>query len=1218
MTAELVRGAKGGGKGGGRSSHVPTESPDTLRSRQYARVLDLVSEGEIGGLVNGLRSVYLDDTPVQNADGTYNFSGITLSERVGTQAQSYVSGFDALEAEFAVSTEVKQSQSATRTLSNINTTAVRVTVSIPGLTFQDPKTGDLGGSSVEIAIDVQNNGGGFVAQPLRRVMDANQFSVASPGGVMQAASGHVTVDVTWTGLPPTVTTSYPYGTTYDTSPQTCTMQLQYRAAGSADAWVVAETRTFSGSPQVISSGWPYNTVTTSAPTQAGTFDLALATGRYEFRTVVTAGTGTVAVTGGAGEVPAYSDVISGKTTSRYQRSYRIKLPAGGPWDIRVRRITADSTQSNLQNKTWWDSYTEIIDAKLRYPNSAVYGLEVDAQQFNAIPPRGYEIYGIKVRVPSNYDPLLRTYSGTWDGTFTTAWSNNPAWVFHDLVTADRYGLGEFIPDAQVDKWALYSIGKYCDGMVNNGFGGLEPRFTCNLYLQTREEAFNVVADLASVFRGLVYWSAGAITAVQDAPADAVGLFTAANVIGGQFQYSGSGGRTRHTVALVTWNDPEDGYRQKVEYVPDETGIVRYGVNQTEVVAIGCTSRGQAHRFGRALLYTERMETETVSFPTGLDGAAIYPGAIIKTQDAARAGKRFGGRVIAATVNAVTLDAEINLVLGTTYELSCVLPSGAVETRAVVSPTGTTTVMSLASALTAAPQVNSIWVLTASDLVPETWRVVSVAEVDKVQMDVTALAYRTDKYAAIEQGLTLEPLPVSSISTAPPDAPSGLNVRESLYLAGLGLVGVKAVAGWDAVLEAAYYLLEYRATDGNPVQVSTSSTSVDIQPIAEGIYTFSVRAVNALGIRSQASSLGATIYGKTLPPAAVSNLQLAAISGAAHITFAQSIDLDVLVGGKLHVRHSPLTSGAGWKVAVDIGPAIPGNASGAVLPLLKGTYIAKWVDSSGNESTNAVSVITTAPDLLSMNVVETLTEHPAWSGSKSAVIYDASLGGLKLDSALAIDAMTDLIDSWGYIDAIGGIASSGEYVSATTVDLGAVMTSRLTATLMAEAFDANDLIDARGMVDTWTDVDGATVSDAFAQVYVRTTNDNPAGAPTWSAWQPFFVGDWTARAFQFKAVLASQSATHNVLVKEMRVTVDMPDRYETGNNIVSGAGTKAVTYSVPFKAVKARGITAENLQTGDYFEITSETTAGFNITFKNPAGTLVSRTFDFTTAGYGNG
>jgi len=1212
MTAvkDLVRGSGGGGKGGGGSASAPVEDPNSLRSIQYARVLDLLSEGEIGGLVDGLKTVYLDNTPVMNEDGSLNFTGVTLIERTGTQSQSAIPGFNAAEAEMAVTTQVKASMPVVRSISNTLDTAVRVTLSVPALTLIDTSSGNMHGNLVEIAIDIQNNGGGFIAQPLGHTQDVSKLAIAAPGAVMLMASVHIQLTVQWTGL-------------VSTSPQSCTMQLNYRVAGSGGSWITATTYTFSGTGKYVTdtSGAIFNSGSSVlyAPTARKALDVNVPYGTYEFTTVITSGSGIVSIKHGHLDVPVFTDVISGKTTSKYQRSYRLALPSPGPWDIRVRRITADNVLSNIQNDTWWDSLTEIVDANLRYPNSAVYGLEVDASQFNAVPTRGYEVFGIKIQIPSNYDPLLRTYTGSWDGTFVTAWSNNPAWVFYDICTSERYGLGAWLSPDQNNKWALYAIAKYCDELVDDGFGGKEPRFTCNIYLQSAAQAFQLLSSLASVFRAITFWSGGTITAVQDAPSTPIALFTAANVVGGQFSYQGSSARARHTVAIVTWNDPNNAYTQVPEYVSDDDGITRYGVNTTTVVAMGCTSRGQAHRFGKAILYTELMETEIVSFRTGLEGTSIYPGGIIDTLDPIRAGKRFGGRVISATTVAVTIDAPVIIEAGKTYSLNCMLPDGSFATAAVTNSPGSFTTLNLAIVLPSAPLVNSIWLLAASDLIPQSWRVIGLVEVDGVQVDVTAMSYRSDKYDAIEKNLVLEPLPVSSVSYAPSASPVGLTIAESLYQPAIGIVAVKAFVSCSPVPGASSYVFSYQKGSDNPVQVQRPDPMADIEPIAEGDYTFSVYTTNSLGVRSPKASVAKTIYGKNTLPVDVTNFNLVAISGTAHLSFDTSPDLDVIVGGYMHIRHTSNVVSPTWSSAVDIGPSIPGTASSAVLPLVSGTYLAKWVDSSGNESQNADMIITTAPDVLSMNAVSTITENPAWSGAKSNVAYDGILGGIKLDSASTIDAMATSIDTWGFIDAIGGISTYGEYLAAGSVDLGAVFTSRLTASILTSSFDSSDLIDSRtAVIDTWADIDGSSITDALVALMVRTTNDNPGGSPTWSAWQPFIVGDWTARAFQFKAVFTTGNATHNVVLKSMSVTVDMPDRFEIINNIVSGAGPHAVTYSMPFMGVKGLGITAKNMQTGDYYTITGESQSGYSITFNNSVGAAISRIFDSTTVGYGHG
>lgn len=990
-----IRGAGGGGGGksgkGGGAARVPVESPDSLRSRQYARVIDLVAEGEIVGLVDGLASVYLDDTPVESAGGVLNFSGVTLVERVGTQAQSYIPGFPSVESERAVSAEVTVAASVVRSISNTNVNAVRVTVGIPALTYQNPSTGDLGGTSVAIVIDVQNNGGGYV--------------------------------------------------TY------------------------------------------------------------------------------------------VNDIITGKTTSRYQRAYRIDLPGGGPWDIRLRRGTPDSTQSNLRNQTYWESYTEIIDSKLRYPNSALVAVAVDAEQFDSIPSRGYDIKGLLIQVPSNYNPVTRAYTGAWDGTFQVAWSDNPAWCWYDLVTNERYGLGEFISADQVDKWALYTIAQYCDTRVDDGFGGTEPRFTCNLYLQTQREAYTVINELASIFRGITYWAGGALVPVQDAPKDPVALFTPANVIDGQFNYEGTSAKARHTVALVSWNDPDDRYRQKIEYVEDAEGIARYGIVQTEVLAVGCTSRGQAHRVGRWLLYTERLEAETISFRTGLDGQILAPGDIIQTTDPTRAGQRMGGRIVSATTTAVTLDAAVTLVGGTTYTLWAVLPDGTVEQRTVITNAGSTSVLTVGTAFTAAPQAQAIWVLAAANLVPESWRVMGVREVDGTLAEIAALTYRDDKFDAIEADLVLEPLQTSSLTTIPA-AVTNLGLTESLYLINPALVGARVTVGWTG--SAPLYEVRWRRDEQNWQTVRVATASYDIQPAEPGYYEVVVVAINSIGRRSEQSSVTGSVSGLLGTPDALTSFTLQAAGGLAILAWALHPALDVRVGGRVRIRHSPALTGATWETSTTIGEALAGNATVAVLPLKEGTYLARAEDSSGVQS-SSVSATTKQATALAWSPLTTVQEDDDFTGAHDGTAVDA--GTLILVGATEFDDIPDLDDEPS-IDYAGGVRTEGTYDFATGMDLGSVKHVRLTSLLSAAALNVIDLIDTRSAdIDDWADFDGTAGSPVDAWVEVRETDDNPAGSPTWSAWNRLDAAEYEARGFDFRAQLISADASYTIQITQLRVAAE---------------------------------------------------------------------------------
>ena len=1069
-----IKGSGSGGKSGGGGGRVAAEAADSLQSKAFVQIIDLVCEGEIEGLVDGYKSVYLDNTPLQNPDGTFNFPGFEFDSRNGSQDQAYIKGFSSSEKETAVNTEFKADTPVIKTITNSEVDAIRVRVSLPQLTYQNPTNGDLSGSEVKYVIEVQSNGTGFVEKVV--------------------------------------------------------------------------------------------------------------------------------------------DVIIGKSVSKYERSHRIELEGPPPWDIRCRRITPDSTSQTLQNKTVFEAYTEIVDGKLRYPNSAIFALKVDASQFSSIPTRGYDLKLMRVRVPSNYDPNTRVYAGPWDGTFFIAWTDNPAWIFYDLVTSERYGLGNFIPQSQVDKWSLYSIGKYCDELVSDGFGGLEPRFTCNVYLQEAAEAYKVIQDLASTFRGMVYWAEGTLTAVQDAPSDPAFLFNTSNVVEGVFAYQGSSAKSRHTVALVTWNDPSDGYTQKVEYVEDSAAIAKFGVIETQVAAFGCTSRGQANRVGKWLLYTEQYQTETVSFKTGLNGASCRPGQIIKIADPTRAGSRRGGRIKSAVGANIVVDQDMNID-PSSHTFSALLPDGSIEEKNIISALGKNIV--LESSFTKNPVTGSVWMVASNEIDVQYFKIISISEISgDGTHEITAIAHDPRKYDAIEQDLKLEPRSISSLQSVP-DSPSSVILTETLYEVS-GEVRNKVTISWNPVAGAVSYLVQYSVGEGNVIRLpETSSNDIEILNAEPGIYYARVVAVNSLGVKSVPSTGTKEIIGKTLPPLSVEEFTLIPMAEAAYLSWNKSSDLDVLIGGSVRIRWSPETDSPVWRNSVDIAN-LAGSSTRAQVPLLAGTYMAKFVDSSGVASNVEAITTTTVPKALALNVVETLIQHPAFSGLKTNMEYFADYGGIALGAALPVDSINENVDDIVNWDFAGGVASEGEYIFDNLLDLGESFTSKVTAHIKAEAVDVADFVDLREEnIDDWSDLDGDFIDTVNAEIYLRTTDDDPNNpAAEWSVWKKFFVGEYKARGFQFKLKATSEMLAHNIIVKELTVTVDMPDRIADIKDIVSGAAPYDVVYEAPFFEPPTVGITAKALNTGDTCEITNETKSGFTIVFKNSSGTPVSRNFNVLAKGYG--
>ncbi|KVD71781.1 host specificity protein [Burkholderia ubonensis] len=720
-----IQGSKGG------SSGTPTQSPDSLHSIAYAKVLDLVSEGPIGGLVNGLQSVFLNGTPIQNSDGSINFANYSFDARTGTQDQTYLQGFPAVENEIAISTPLTSDAPWVRQVQNTQLTAVRLRFGVPALQKSDANSGNVTGYRVEYAIDLAVDGGSYA--------------------------------------------------------------------------------------QVVS----------------GAFD--------------------------------------GKTTSLYERSVRIELPpATKSWLVRVRRITPNAHNSLIADTVNIEAITEVIDRKLRYPMSALIGLTFDAQSFSSVPTRSYDIKGLLIRIPTNYDPEARVYSGAWDGTFKTAWSNNPAWVFYDLVLNARYGLGNHVDASMVDKWGLYQIAQYCDVLVSDGKGGKEPRFTCNCVIQSQADAYKVLQDLATTFRGIAYWGPGAVVANADMPADPVYVYTAANVLNGQFKYVGSALKTRYTTALVSWNDPANQYKQAVEYVPDEDGIARYGVTKAQITAFGTTSQGQAHRLGLWSLLTSRYETNTVSFSVGLDGTLCAPGQIIAVADPAKAGKRMGGRVRAVSGATITLDKAPSVSVGDV--LTAILPTGVAQKRTVKSAVGDA--ITVDSAFDADPVPGAVWMLENTSLNGQLFRVVSVQEAsdnDQITYTINATQHEPGKYAAIDNGAAIQVRPITVVPPSAQTPPA--NVRLSTYsVIDQGISKTVMVVAWDAAVNAVNYLPEWRKDNGEWVSANqTGGLQVEVQGIYQGTYSARVRAVNGMGVTSMpAYSADTTLTGKTgLPPAVTS-------------------------------------------------------------------------------------------------------------------------------------------------------------------------------------------------------------------------------------------------------------------------------------------------------------------------------------------------------------
>lgn len=942
---------------------MSAEDRDSLRSIAKARIIDALCEGPIEGLVAGMQSVYLNGVPVENLDGSRNFTDVMVESRLGTQAQDRVEWAGGVEAATSVQTEVIFGTPIERTITDAASDAARITITIPAL-YEQTEAGNIIGTRVDYQIAVKTATGPYVDQIVGSQLV--QLSQGGPGVTTATSSSSAQ------RLQGVIRARGQLAWSNGWQPTRMVVRVEYRPA--AGAWSTVKTFDFmadlanadTGIGYWDEGGWVSTAGTGIWEGSVGSFEQNVATGSsYEVRVIVISGASSCWFQPVQEMRPDVSSGVSGKASSGYQRSHLVRLPAGGaPWTIRVTRTTAAPTSNRIQNRIIWDTLTAIFEEKLRYPHTALMALSFDSKQFSGMPSRSYRVRLLRIKVPTNYDPIARSYTGTWDGTFKIAWSNNPVWCWYDLATNRRYGVGDYISESMLDKWSLYDMAVYCDQLVPDGRGGFEPRFTCNLYLQTREEAYRVLQDMAGMFRAMSYWGAGTLNLSQDKPASPVYLFTNANVVDGAFEYTGSSQKVRRNAVLVAWSDPAELYKQAVEYVDDPELIARWGyVSQAEVVAMGCTSRAMAYRVGRWLLYTERYESEMVTFETGLDGNVPRPGDVIEVADQHRAGARIGGRLVATpSATQVTLDQAVTLAAATVYTLSVLNDAGQIEERTVTTAAGTTASLTVAPSWTGTVSAQSIWMLSSATVQPALYRVIGIAERDGgSRFNITALAYNPGKYAFVDQGASL-PLRTTTVlppaGLAPP-TPTGLSASDALYVDSARVIGSKITLSWEPVTTGFVrgYLVSFRTGVGNWTRLAeTQSTSADILDVVEGVaHQLRVVAISQLGIQSaEFAAISYTPLGKLAPPTTISGLTLQIDASKAQVVLSwpavPDLDLDIY----------EIRTGASWSAGT---VAFQGKALVATLPVsgISATYRVRARDSSGVYSiADATSSITVQP------------------------------------------------------------------------------------------------------------------------------------------------------------------------------------------------------------------------------------------------------------------
>ena len=942
-----------------------------------------------------------------------------------------------------------------------------------------------------------------------------------------------------------------------------------------------------------------------------------------------------------------TDTITGRTADAYQKDYRVDITGAFPVDIRITRITADSTTTSLVDAFQWTSYAEIIDDKQTYPNSAYLSLRLDSQQFSAIPRRKYRLRGVKVRIPgaganNSGTPTVDLQTGRiiyptgyiFNGVMGAAvYTNCPSMVLLDLLTNTRYGLGSHITDASLDLFSFVTASKYANTLVDDGLGGQEARFSCNVLLQSADEAFDLINDLSGVMRCMPIWSAGAMTITQDKPTDASYLFNLSNVLEDGFNYSGSDLKQRHSVVSVSYFNM-DTQEIDFEVVEDSTAVNKIGVNLKQVKAFACTSRGQAARLGRAILFAEQNESEIVSFSTSIDsGVVVRPGAVIEINDPVRAGVRRGGRVNAATLTTITVDDTANTDLPTTNSptISVIMPDGTVESKNITGISGA--VVSVDSAFSTTPNVNTIWLIQDTTVVAQKFRVISVEEQDEVNYTISALSYVPEKYAFIENGTAL-PTRTVSILNQPIDPPNNLVVDEKIVVINNQAVA-KLIISWQPIIGVTQYQINYRFNNGNYTSQTVSSPDYEIFNTEKGVYEIQVFAYNkALELSPTSSDITFNAVGKTAIPANVQNLTAEPLTNKViRLRWDLSTDVDVIHGGRVYVRHSTKTDGSGtFSNSVDLIKALAGNTTEAIVPRLEGEYLLRFADDSGNLSASSTSIILDLPDTQGSLLAQTRredTDSPKFQGTKTNVAFDATTNSLNLIGSGNFDDITDF-DAVVSLDDFGGIVPLGTYDFATTLDLGGVFSVDLQRHFLTEGFLPSNLLDARGLIDDYTDFDGTEATAVNAELLVRTTQTDPSGSPTYTAFQTFANGTYKARGLQFRAKLTSTDTAQDIKVSQLGYTATFQRRTEqSATAISSGAGAKAITFDKPFftgtsalngvnSSLPSIGITAQNMASGDYFEVTNVSGTGFTVHFKNSSNASISRNFNYSAVGFGKG
>lgn len=1144
-----------------------------LNSVTTIKVLDLLCEGPIGGVINGLQGVYLNETPIQNSDGSYNFpqDQIAANSLIGAAQQGKTAWFNDGTSEIVeVNQEIGENYSEDL---NSNNEVVNRKYGAGTITRQitDPTV-----DYVELL---------FTIPKLYSVAQESLAKGQLFGGTLQ-------------------------------------VRVYVQAKGSSTGFILASDKSISG----------------------------VSTNNYQYSTGL----------------------------------INLKTFGAGPWNVKVEKVdlgeghfeikytsfkeTPQNTPlaNNRGNQIIWSSYSQTIAQNVNYNYSALNELSISTKAFSSLPSRAYLIKGRLVKIPTGATVQSSGYlifdDASFNGALQTAekWTTCPVCCFYDILTNRRYGAGQFVTAANLNWVDLYPIAKYANQLVTNPDGTREPRFACNVVIGDRAEAYNVLMDMASVFRGILFWSNNVIQVAADhgnldgSELGVSHIYNNSNVVGGVFEYSGSSLKTRSTSVHVRYNDPENFYKPNVVVVEDAALIAKYGYIVKELIGFGCTSKWQAQRVGLWTLKTEALDDEVVSFSTGLQGAVVLPGQIFAVCDELRQGTRISGRISSATTTAVVADQAITLPAGSSPKLTCLLPNGTVETRDISSVAGST--INVSSAFTTAPNAQSIWSITTSGVANQKFRCISAAEGADGTYTITGIVHNDSIYASVDNGQALQFPDITTFDAAPPAvqniAFNAGQVRDGTVLT--TQVNVSWAKGRGSATFG--YDVSYNTAQGNSRTVRTTNPNIEIIGLPENFDLNVSIIAYGLGFKKSSpiasESFRVPSFASTATPdGSVQQLP----EDAQNVTLEQIANNQIMlrwakpvgVGSDFLtaiIRHSTKTDGTGeWADSTLLADRIGANTTYALVPKLNGEYLLKFEDPAGLRSENATSAIFNQPDQIPVLTVTTVREDttsPPFQGTFLNSRYSDEYDAIVIDGTATIDEILDF-DAIGSMDFTGQQQLSGEYYFTNIVDLGAKFTVDFRRILTTRGLYPADNIDSRTEdLDRWSDFDGALADDTSADIYFRSSDQATVSefvllengdkllmeaTPdrfqlesniNFGTWLPMYNGSYAGRQFQFKAALSSARTDQTPLVDELGFELVLRSRTENSATITSGAGSYAVTYSKAFYATPAIGITAFNLATGDYYVVTSASRTGFTVTFRNSAGTVISRNFQYIASGYG--